>query len=271
MNKLKYIMGFGLSILLSTNNIIAENIFPGVVKPIHDVELSFPIDGTALIRFVDEGDRVEIGSKLLKVDDSLQALEVSRRKLLWNDRTKLDSLNKQNNIIKGLYKSTKNLYEKTGSVSKDELKKLEIRVLSGDGTILGLEQLEKKEKLEYEIARQVLSKYLLNSPIKGIVTNVAIEVGEWVKTGGPVVRIVDNSICYLEVNIEEKYIQRLKLNSEVKISIKSGDLFIDKKAIVTFVSPIADQASGLVLIRAQFDNQDEKIIPGITGEISFVD
>lgn len=266
----KSIILTGLTLgLLSLNSIISADIFPGVIKPIHDVELSFPIDGTILHIFAKEGTRVEIGSKLMKVDDTLQHLEAGRRKLLLDDKTKLSSLKKQNEIIKGLYKSTKDLYLKTGSVSKDELKKLEIRLLSGDGTIQGLQELEKKEELEYKIAMQVLDKYILRSPIKGIVTNVAIEEGEWVKTGGPVIRIVDNSVCYLEVNIEEKHIQSLKLNSKVTISVKSGDQFIDKSAEVVFISPIADQASGLVLIRAQFENKDEKIIPGITGEISF--
>ncbi|MBW7876901.1 MAG: hypothetical protein H3C47_13050 [Candidatus Cloacimonetes bacterium] len=40
-----------------------------------------------------------------------------------------------------------------------------------------------------------------------------------------------------------------------------------RTASVVFVSPVADQASGLVLVRARFDNSDFSFTPGVAADV----
>jgi multidrug efflux pump subunit AcrA (membrane-fusion protein) len=49
------------------------------------------------------------------------------------------------------------------------------------------------------------------------------------------------------------------------MSIRTGSKSITKKGTVAFVSPIVDPASGLLEVKAAFNNQDGAVRPGIEG------
>jgi RND family efflux transporter MFP subunit len=239
--------------------------YDGIIHVKNSAKLSLQIDGVVETIFAKEGAKIVKDYVVLKLDDSLQKLEVQRRKSIFDDNAEYES-NKKNLILaKSLYESTKSLYEKTASVSKDELSNIEMQYQSLLGKVNSYEARKEQEKVEYNIAKEVLSKYELTSPINGIVTSLEVQKGEWAKSGDILAIVVDNSVCYVELNIDEKTARRLKVHQKSFIS-SSGH---KKQGHITYISPIADKASGLIKVKVEFENQSSSFISGTLAQVYF--
>jgi RND family efflux transporter MFP subunit len=254
-------------LLLLAQSASAATMYEGIVIPSHEVELALPIEGVVAKVFVKEGDFINIGEHLLKLDDTLQKLEVERKKAIYEDRSEYDANRETLIILKSLLSSSRQLYEKTSSVSLTEVQNLEMQYYSLQGKINAHEARKKQELLEYEIAKEVLTRYALKSPINGRVTMIKREEGEWAKAGEMIVTAVDTSVCYAEFNVDERHSRALKKGKTVSLRVSEGDGAGVKKGVVVFVSPVADKASALVKVRIEFENTTGKVIPGVLGKI----
>jgi RND family efflux transporter MFP subunit len=245
-----------------------SNEFIGIIKPIHDVKVSVSLDGVVEQVFVKEGSLVKKGDKLLKLEDSLQSLELNRRKIVWKDKAQLSASIKNRKIQKELLDSTRKLYDETRSVSKDELKLLESKYHVLNGDIKMRQENEKKEKVEYLIANKLLSKHTITSPITGYVTELNLQKGEWAKSGKPFIRLVNTEVCFVDINIDEEYSSNMKVGSHVDFTVKTKSVTANKTGKIAFISPVADMASGLVRIKIEFPNVENRVTPGLSATIN---
>lgn len=239
--------------------------YDGIIHAKNSTKLSLQIDGVIESVFVKEGTKITKDFVVLKLDDSLQKLEVERRKSILDDNSEYESNKKNLVLAKSLFESTKALYEKTASVSKDELNTIEMQYQSLLGKVNSFEARKEQEKVEYNIAKEILSKYQLISPINGIVTSLEVQQGEWAKAGDIQAIVVDNSVCYVELNIDEKTVRRLKSNQRAFI-FSSG---YKKQGHITYISPVADKASGLIKVKVEFENLDSSFISGTLAQVYF--
>jgi|GEM_PF-481913 len=241
----------------------------GIVLPKHHLKLTLPIDGKILKIYLEEGDKVKKDEKILKLDDSLQILDTKRKKMVYQDRSQYNSLKKNEKLLKEMLESTKAVYTKTKSVSKDELMSLEIRYHDLLGQKLATQQKKLIEELDYKMSKNILDSHRLTSPIDGVITKISFDIGEWVKSGETIVEVVDYQKCFVEFNIEQKYAQELNLGKTLPVKIKNGNKLIQKETKVVFISPIADKSSSLVRVKTELDNKDLSIVPGLSALIPF--
>jgi RND family efflux transporter MFP subunit len=266
---MKKIFVFFLLFFMGENYAAAQVSYEGIIVPIHEIALAMAIDGVVKELFIKEGDFVQTGGKLLKLDDTLQGLEMERRKAIYNNNAEIQS-NKENLIIiKSLLDSAKQLYEKTASVSLDEVKNLEMQYHNLQGKVNVAEAQKKQEHIEYEISKEVFARYVLTSPINGMVTAIKPEAGEWAKAGETVAVVVDASACYVDFNIAQQYARKLKKGDWISIGVDEGQGKAARKGAVVFVSSVADKASGLVKVKVEFENKNGKVIPGGLATINF--
>ncbi|CAA6801325.1 MAG: Unknown protein [uncultured Sulfurovum sp.] len=257
-----------IGLVLLSSMILKADAFVGIIKPIKDIRLSVDLDGTVDKLYVKEGSFVKKNQKLLKLKSHLQELELNKRKVIWKDQAQLNAARKNREIQKSLLDSTQELYDQTRAVSRDELSMLESKYHILNGEIRMREENEKKEKLEYRIAREMLSKYTVKSPIAGVVTELAVQKGEWAKTGKPFIRVVNANVCYIDINIDEAYSSTLKVGDNIDFTVEAKSVTANKKGKVTFISPIADMASGLIRIKIQFSNLKNRVTPGLSATIN---
>ncbi|NIB44506.1 efflux RND transporter periplasmic adaptor subunit [Pseudomaricurvus alkylphenolicus] len=263
-----YLTLIGLAVLLSEVS-VASGRFDGVTKPISDLDLSVSVDGVVHQLFVSEGQHVKKGEPLLRLDDRLQAFEARLRKQILNDKARYESSKYNRDIVESLLKSARELQKSTGSVSNEEVMRLDMQFNTVAGEVRAMEQAKKREKLEYDAAQAELERHTLVSPIDGIVTEVLLDVGEWAQSGEVVIKVVDPSSCFLEVNIEERQVRHLQELDAVPVFVSAGDRTLEKSGKVVFVSPVADQASGLVRVKLRFENLERDVWPGMPASIEF--
>jgi RND family efflux transporter MFP subunit len=213
----------------------------GVTEPIKDVTLAFPIVGVAGARPLEEGSTVRKGQVVIELDKQLEELDLERkrlsRELAASELERLKSLAQRNAI----------------SVSKEEIekKRSEFEIT----------------KVDHELAAAVLMRRQLISPIDGQVAQFYKDVGEKCEDQQPVVRIVDTRRCHLVANLEPRLAQSLRLDQKVRVEVLVGDSPVTVEGTLIYLSPVADAASGLLRIKAVFENPEGKIRPGIAGRL----
>lgn len=213
----------------------------GITEPIKDVTLAFPIVGVVGARPLEEGAIVRKDQVIIELDKQLEELDLERkrlaRELAASELERLKSLAQRNAI----------------SVSKEEIekKRSEFEIA----------------KVDHELAAAVLKRRQLISPIDGQVAQFYKDVGEKCEDQQPVVRIVDTRRCHLVANLEPRLAQSLRLNQKVRVEVLVGDSPVTVEGTLIYLSPVADAASGLLRIKAVFENPEGKIRPGIAGRI----
>jgi len=213
----------------------------GVTEPVKDVTLAFPIVGVVGSRPLEEGATVRKDQVVIELDKQLEELDLERkrlaRELAASELERLKSLALRNAI----------------SVSKEEIekKRSEFEIA----------------KVDVELAAAVLKRRQLISPIDGQVAQFFKDVGEKCEDQQPVVRIVDTRRFHLVANLEPRLAQPLQLNQKVRVEVLVGDSPITVEGTLIYLSPVADAASGLLRIKAVFENPEGKIRPGIAGRL----
>ena len=220
----------------------AESAAPlsGVSAPFLDVTVSAPVPGIISARRLKEGDFVKEGDLIYELDQKYEELEASRRKLVVSERQR-DS------------ESTDSLFKSTKSVSKDERDKKEAEY--------------RIALTEHEMALEQLRKRRITAPLAGTIVELLLNAGEACQSYQPMARIVDTRQGYLICNVEARFVVPLKLNQAVNLEIDGGDSPIAVKGRISFISPVADPASGLVKVKAIFENPEGRIKPGLAGRI----
>jgi membrane fusion protein, multidrug efflux system len=237
----------------------------GVTEPIRDVTLSATVVGTISTIFIKEGMPVKEGAAILELDRRLEELEVQRRKLIWESKAELEAAVQRVATLGTLLAATRGLFKSTGSVSKEELDKLELEYNIAVSEQKRLDSAEERERIEYEMAKETWRKRSLISPVGGTLVKLFLDEGETCQERQPLAQVVDTSRVILVCNVEEAVGRTLRKGQAVDLKIKAGHDTVAKKGVIIFVSPVVDQASGLLEVKAEFDNQDGSVRPGVAG------
>jgi len=262
---------FGITFADTQNSVIKNQsmVFTGVTEAVHDVVLGLPVEGTIDKIFFQEGDWVKKGQAILHLKRRGEELEVELRELLWKNTARLDAARIEEQKFESLFIATKRLFEKTQSVSEEELTKLELRYFQAHYKRKELEGLQKQQYIEYDLALELLKRMSIYAPISGIITEIILDEGEQYKPNEPLIHLVDPRECHFVCNVEERFGRALRPGQQVKLRIQAGTKKINKKGKLVFVSPVVDPASGLLKVKARFDNREMTINPGISGKILF--
>jgi RND family efflux transporter MFP subunit len=249
-------------LLLAAGHAAFAQDFPGLVQPLHDITLSTGVGGVVASRMVRPGSKVAARQVLMVLDDRLQQVEASRRRVILQDDSEVRATEERLRISRSLYDDAKRVYDRTGSISRDELMRLEADFLATSGRLEQLKAQKEREKLEHSGAEQERQMRQLIAPVGGVVTKVDIEVGEWAKPGEPLIRLVDASTLVFKGNLPMSAVVGLQAGAVVPILVEDGGRIAQTAARLTFVSPVADAASGLVEVRASIANPAGKLRAG---------
>ena len=242
-------------------------IVSGLTEPIYDIIISAEVSGIISSISFKEGEKVKKGQIILELDKSIEALDVKRTKLIWDSKIELTSAVERRKALKEIYLSTKELVEKTHSVSKEELTQKELEFILAAAEHERLKIAENRERIEYKIALEKMKRKMIKSTINGTIVKLNYDEGESYESPQPLVHIVDTSRCRLICNIEADLVHYVKQGQTVDLIIPSGTNEIKVKGKIIFVSSVVDPASGLMTVKVEFKNTNNAIKPGVTGRM----
>lgn len=239
----------------------------GIVHPLHERQLSVHVGGVIEEVLVVVGQRVVAGQVLLRQDARMQQGERERRRSVLDDTAELRSVEQRREMIAGLVRNAEALYQRAGTVSHDELVKLQLELESLRGRGEQLREAEKRERIELELAERDVRLRELRAPMDGVVIAVERQAGEWASPGEAVLRLVDESVCELRINIAPTAARRLATGARLAVQLDDPGLTAPVFGQVTYVAPVVDAGSALVEVRIRIPNADRRIRPGVKGRI----
>ena len=187
---------------------------------------------------VEEGDTVEAGHPIAKLEDEEQILAVGR-------------------------------YETTQEIKQRELERsielLESSIISENE--IGLLRREAKEaRHDLELARLELARTSILAPFDGIVARRHLDVGATVSDGTPIYDLADIDPLYVDVNVPERHVARLAPGQAVRLSADTLPSTVE--AQIERIAPIVDAATGTVKVTVAVERVDLR--PGAFVEIDVV-
>ncbi|MBM3966855.1 MAG: HlyD family efflux transporter periplasmic adaptor subunit [Planctomycetes bacterium] len=179
-----------------------------------------------------------------------------------------------NTSRKILDRSLKAKQEFEKSVSNSEVDKQTIDHAQAQ---LNLEQAKQKKRTrsktkavkenERLLAKLALDFREVRSPIDGLVTEVPVQVGEWVNSGQMIARVIDLKQLRIEAFVPLELAGQLKSNQTADFETKIGSKTIRVSGVVRFVSPEINPVNQDFKIWVDFQNEQMDILPGMVGDL----
>jgi RND family efflux transporter MFP subunit len=242
----------------------AELLAPGITQALREVHLSLGVGGKIEKVLVSEGQRVKQGALLLYLDRELEELEIRRRKILVEDSAKLREYGLRRETLKSQVAEAKLLLD-YGGVSRKQVEDETMALEAATAEHQALAHAKRREKVELDLARTAYERRHLRAPIDGVVTKILLRAGESVSANDPLIALVDVSRVRFTGTFPVSAGVAVAAGQPVTIRLGQDATETRRSGVIVFVSPVADPASGLVEILAEFDNRDGSVRPGVSG------
>jgi HlyD family secretion protein len=123
-------------------------------------------------------------------------------------------------------------------------------------------------KGQYTSAQAQVGYSEIRSPIKGVVTDRPLYVGEMANAGAPLLTVMDMSAVVARANVAQNEAKDVKVGSEATLAPADGSDSVTGKVII--VSPAVDPNTTTVQIWVQAANPDERLRAGTSVHVSIV-
>lgn len=264
----------------------------GIVKSRNQYQLYATVNGIIKDIFVIEGDTVKKGSPIMKIQNETARLNAENAKIaanyadVSNSADKLNELQANINFARSKLKNDSSLYLRQknlwaeGIGTKNELESRELAVLNSrtnyDAAVLRYNELKRQlefsslqSKKTVQISNVQQSDFTIRSETNGKVYTLLKEKGETVNLQNPVAVIGDASDFYLELQVDEYDISRIRLGQVVVLSMDSykGEVF---EAVIDKINPIMDERARAFTIEASFTKRPPVLYPNLSVEANIV-
>lgn len=228
----------------------------GTLTSLRESRLSSRTDGLVENLLVDAGSVVKKGDPLMVLDAELAQIGLAQvRAEVTQAELKLAEAERLAKEVEGL--------AQRGGFSKSEAANRQAMAGVSAAHLQWL-TLREKEALE------TVDRHRLLAPFDGVISEKFTEVGEWVATGDPVVRLVQTDDLRFDLQAPQEWVGLLQKNAEVVVHLDAYPAVGLTAKIVTLV-PVKDAVSRTFLVRMTLEN-DEKVIlsPGMSGAAEII-
>ncbi|MAI29710.1 MAG: hypothetical protein CMP38_05840 [Rickettsiales bacterium] len=209
--------------------------FSGFTEASRIVILKSQIEGKISSKFFEKGKPYKAGTQLILIDPEDKIAKLKEMEALLNQRKKE-------------YEVAENLFKKG---FRSEVKLSESRT-----------NFEKALAL-YEKSQVKLNNTKIFVPFDSIVEDSYVELGDYLKNGDPIAKVVDLDPIFITINITENEIDQIKKDQVASVKI-SDNLYEGK---VNYVSRTADKLTRNFKVQIKLSNENNDIISGLSSEI----
>ncbi|MCO5948178.1 efflux RND transporter periplasmic adaptor subunit [Mucilaginibacter flavidus] len=270
--------------LYASANVKANNQYtvlstvPGIIKKIN----------------IEPGDMVKTGDLLfvlenreavLNADNARQTLNFTKAnsqsdsERLQEAKYQVQAAKEKYQLDSSFYYRQKNLWEQNiGTLLDFDQRHLAFTTskINYDAAAKSLAQLKKQlmndlalSEINYNISKKRQTDYLIKSEIDGKVFDAIQNKGELITTQTALGILGKPNQFYLEMDVDEKDITKVKQDQQVEITMDSykGQSF---RGRVSKIYPIMDERSRTFKVEAVFLNPPGKLYPNLTAEVNIV-
>ena len=211
--------------------------------------LSPDVEGRIVSLEVDAGARVRKGDLLFRLDDELARLEL-RQAIAAEHEAEADLADARRRVVE----VRKLVAEK--SFPESEARSLESLVQRNQAVL-------ERRQAERAYAAATLERHSLRAPFDGVVAARDADLGEHVDSGSNVLLLVATDRLQLDLRVPQNYFSRLRIGTPLTLALDAlpgGQ--IDSR--IAQIVPVSDPEARTFLVRAEVDNRERKLTPGMS-------
>ena len=115
----------------------------------------------------------------------------------------------------------------------------------------------------YEKSQVELNNTKILIPFDSTIEDSFIELGDYVKKGDKIAKIVDLDPIFVKVNVTENVINNLKLNQATSIIIADKSY----EGLISYISKTSDPLTRNFRVEIKINNKKKQIISGLSSEV----
>ncbi len=238
----------------------------GNIGPIQDIEISAEANGRVEKIGVKENEQIAQGQLLLNLENDTQQLQVDVAKLnIEAAKNTYDERLATLNDVKRRLDEEELLFQR-GSTTKTQLETVRLeytqREVALTGEKLGIALAEK----DLELKRKSFRDTLVYSPIRAVVAESYVDVGEVVNAGQRLFHLIDMSQVEIEVGVAEEDLPLIKKNQKVSFQTPAypGTTF---QGTVKQIAWISDPQTRRFSVKIVASNRKRLLRAGMTAQI----
>lgn len=191
--------------------------------------------------YVEEGDMVQAGQVIAKIEDDQYQIEADRAKAT------LDRLYNE-------YQRNKELYE---------------RELIAAETYQNSQYEYESQKATYDLAELNLEYTSVKSPISGVISRRHVKAGNMIGTDQPMYRVTDFTPLQAILHIPEHEMSKIRKDqrAELRVDALPNETFVGH---VERISPVVDSETGTFKVTIYVDETKNMLRPGMFGRVKIV-
>ncbi len=206
------------------------------------VEIRARTSGQVIEIIKEEGDPVQAGSVIARLDDDVARINVSQREVA--------------------YREAQQRYEREEALFKRNLG-------SKEGYASAQTQLEAGKAL-LEQAQLTLGYTSIESPIAGILTTRSIEVGNMVTNNQVVAAVANFNPLLARIQVTEKDFGKINVGQSARITVEAAPNK-EFRGRVRMISPVVDPESGTVKVTVEIPRSNNDLLrPGMFASVYII-
>lgn len=230
---------------------------PGSVQPMVSVPIRPRVDSMVEKVQFQDGSSVKEGDLLFKLDSrAIDAMIDQAAAVLKRDQA-------------SLVKAQRDVERFSGLVSKGTTAKVTLDDAETNADMLTATV--KQDQANLDNLRTQRTYYDIHAPVTGRIGISSVRPGNVVRadsTSAPLATVNQLSPIYITFGVPERYIPDLRaagVNASVQATLQNGTIV--EGGHVAFIENSVDPQTGTILVRATFDNKDEKLWPGTLATV----
>jgi membrane fusion protein, multidrug efflux system len=211
------------------------------------------IEGRITEIAVDEGGHVEAGAVVIEIDPERRRLELAAgRAQIAQAEANYAKERRNTERIRQL--------RKQNVASDQQLEEAET------GLSLAHSRVE-AQRAALGVTERALADASVTAPFAGMIARRSVQLGEFVQPGKPVVELVALDPLEVLFSLTELDTERVRPGQRIDVSVGA---FRDRvfQGVVTFISPTVDPATRTLRIKAEIDNDEGHLRPGLFARVN---
>jgi RND family efflux transporter MFP subunit len=250
----------------------------GYITARRQATVSAQITGTLTEVLIEEGDRVEKGQVLARLEDNAYRanLNASRASALAAE-AQLGQLQAQIDQAERDARRQEQLATR-GLTPRQSAEQARTQVVTLQAQLKAQRRQVQAAQAQTAVAQVNYDYTVVRAPFTGVITDKAAQIGEIISplsAGGGFTRtgvgtIVDMDSLEIEVDVNEAYIGRVRAQMPAQAQL---DAYTDWKipAHVIAIVPAADRGKATVKVRVALEQKDPRIVPDMGVRVAFLE
>jgi cobalt-zinc-cadmium efflux system membrane fusion protein len=265
-------------VIPATGKVLVSENRIALIGPVHE--------GRIVSLYAGQGTRVQKGQKLADLESAdIDQAEADYLKALADYENARRTSAAEVKLAQATYDRTKTLFEKTITAGKNlqaAEHDLEVAKASAVSSVAGTKAaltaarrhlliLGLKESAIDALASKpdLAAVFSLFSPIAGIVVERNATIGATVGTDANLFKIIDISRVWIDANVFEKDLERVRVGQEVKVRVPAFPESTFSGRVI-LVSSVVDPETRSVKVRTEVPNPDDRLKPDMFANVEII-